>query len=31
MDHLLSEARATIDSLANASEKVTWDNFAAKL
>ena len=31
MDHLLSEARATIDSLATASEKVTWDNFAAKL
>ncbi len=31
MDHLLSEARATVASLASAGEKATWNNFAAKL
>lgn len=31
IDHLLSEARATIETLATSEAAVTWDNFAAKL
>jgi len=31
IDHLLTEARATIETLIQSNAEVTWDNFAAKL
>lgn len=31
IDYLLSEARATVETLSQDSDEVTWDNFAAKL
>ncbi len=31
IDHLLSQARATIEALALSTDAVTWDNFVAKL
>ena len=31
IDYLLCEARATIETLVNSTDEVSWDNFAAKL